>query len=48
MNDLYNNAIGHWVVVVVAMALLLFVVLGFSGAKRFRINSLSVAAATSR
>ena len=27
MNDLYNNAIGHWVVVVVAMALLLFVVL---------------------
>ena len=27
MNDLYNNAVGHWVVVVVAMALLLFVVL---------------------
>ncbi len=27
MNDFYNNAIGHWVVVVVAMALLLFVVL---------------------
>jgi NADH-quinone oxidoreductase subunit H len=27
MNDLYNNPIGHWVVVVVAMALLLFVVL---------------------
>jgi len=27
VNDLYNNAIGHWVVVVVAMALLLFVVL---------------------
>jgi len=27
VNDLYNNAIGHWVVVIVAMALLLFVVL---------------------
>jgi len=27
MNDLYNNPIGHWVIVVVAMALLLFVVL---------------------
>ena len=27
MNDLYNNPIGHWVVVVVAMALVLFVVL---------------------
>ena len=27
MNDFYNNPIGHWVVVVVAMALLLFVVL---------------------
>jgi len=27
VNDLYNNAVGHWVVVVVAMALLLFVVL---------------------
>ena len=27
MNDLYNNAVGHWVVVIVAMALLLFVVL---------------------
>src|SRR5439155_14559310 len=27
MNDLYNNWIGHWVVVVVAMPLLLFVVL---------------------
>jgi len=27
VNDFYNNAIGHWVVVVVAMALLLFVVL---------------------
>ncbi len=27
MTDFYNNAIGHWVVVVVAMALLLFVVL---------------------
>jgi NADH-quinone oxidoreductase subunit H len=27
VNDLYNNPIGHWVVVVVAMALLLFVVL---------------------
>jgi NADH-quinone oxidoreductase subunit H len=27
VNDLYNNAIGHWVIVVVAMALLLFVVL---------------------
>ena len=27
MNDFYNNAVGHWVVVVVAMALLLFVVL---------------------
>ena len=27
MNDFYNNPVGHWVVVVVAMALLLFVVL---------------------
>ena len=27
MNDLYNNPIGHWVIVVVAMALLLFVLL---------------------
>ena len=27
MNDLYNNAIGHWVVVAVASAVLLFVVL---------------------
>ena len=27
MNDFYNNAVGHWVVVVLAMALLLFVVL---------------------
>jgi NADH-quinone oxidoreductase subunit H len=27
VNDLYNNPIGHWVIVVVAMALLLFVVL---------------------
>src|SRR5256885_12349866 len=27
MSDLYNNAIGHWVIVVVAMTLLLFVVL---------------------
>ncbi len=27
MNDFYNNAVGHWVVVVVAMTLLLFVVL---------------------
>jgi len=27
VNDFYNNAIGHWVVVVVAMALLLFVIL---------------------
>jgi len=27
MTDLYNNPIGHWVIVVVAMALLLFVVL---------------------
>ena len=27
MNDFYNNAIGHWVVVVVAMTVLLFVVL---------------------
>ena len=27
MNDLYNNPIGHWVIVVIAMALLLFVVL---------------------
>jgi NADH-quinone oxidoreductase subunit H len=27
VNDFYNNSIGHWVVVVVAMALLLFVVL---------------------
>jgi NADH-quinone oxidoreductase subunit H len=27
VNDLYNNAIGHWVVVVIAMVLLLFVVL---------------------
>jgi NADH-quinone oxidoreductase subunit H len=27
VNDLYNNAIGHWVVVVVAITLLLFVVL---------------------
>lgn len=27
MTDFYNNAIGHWVVVIVAMALLLFVVL---------------------
>jgi len=27
VNDLYNNAVGHWVVVVVAMALLLFVIL---------------------
>ncbi len=26
MNDFYNNAVGHWVVVVLAMALLLFVV----------------------
>jgi NADH-quinone oxidoreductase subunit H len=27
VNDLYNNPIGHWVVVVIAMALVLFVVL---------------------
>ena len=27
MNDLYNNAIGHWVIVIVAMSILLFVVL---------------------
>ena len=27
MNDFYNNAIGHWVVVTIAAALLLFVVL---------------------
>jgi NADH-quinone oxidoreductase subunit H len=27
VNDFYNNAIGHWVIVVVAMTLLLFVVL---------------------
>jgi NADH-quinone oxidoreductase subunit H len=27
VNDLYNNPVGHWVIVVVAMALLLFVVL---------------------
>ncbi|HKW73116.1 MAG TPA: NADH-quinone oxidoreductase subunit NuoH [Candidatus Dormibacteraeota bacterium] len=27
MNDLYNNPIGHWVIVVVAMTLLLFVLL---------------------
>jgi len=27
VNDFYNNAVGHWVVVVLAMALLLFVVL---------------------
>jgi NADH-quinone oxidoreductase subunit H len=27
VNDFYNNAVGHWVVVIVAMALLLFVVL---------------------
>jgi NADH-quinone oxidoreductase subunit H len=27
VNDFYNNAIGHWVVVIVAIALLLFVVL---------------------
>ena len=27
MNDLYNNSIGHWVIVVIAMTLLLVVVL---------------------
>ena len=27
MSDFYNNAIGHWVVVAIAMTLLLFVVL---------------------
>ena len=27
MNDLYNNSLGHWVIVVVAMAILLFVLL---------------------
>ena len=27
MTDFYNNAIGHWVVVTIAIALLLFVVL---------------------
>ena len=27
MNDLYNNSIGHWVVVTLAIAALLFVVM---------------------
>src|ERR1700736_4467817 len=27
MNDLYNNAIGHWVIVTIAITALLFVVL---------------------
>jgi len=35
-------------VITQGIVLLLFVVLGFSGVKRFRINSLSVSAATSR